>query len=256
MSASLELLSRRLELAQAAQNELLNSAAHGVSAPLGGGYVHVRGEGHPLNQALGLVDAITEAQLIEAESLLAGTGGHAAVLEVSPAADPALWPLLATRGYRVHALQILWTRSLSDALPSAADVEIRIAGRDDERTFSQLVGAAFFGLDDWRAAEPMFVTPLSVPGIIGCIALVNGEPAAGAVLGMVDGVALLSGDGVLPRFRGRGLQKALIAFRLYHARANGCDIACASTLPMTPSQRSYEACGFRAAYPKLEMARG
>lgn len=256
MPDSLTQVSRRLERAQAAQNDLLNRASGGISAPLGGGYAHVRGEGHPLNQALGLVDAISEAELIEAESLLAGVGGHPVVLELSPAADPGLWPLLASRGYRVQAFQLLWARSLRDAPPVAAKVEIRIAVPDDERMFSQLVGAAFFDRDDWRDADPMFVTSLSVPGIIGCIAMVNGEPAAGAVLGMIDGVAMLSGDGVLPRFRGLGLQKALITFRLREARANGCDIACASTLPMSPSQRSYEACGFGAAYPKLEMAKG
>jgi GNAT superfamily N-acetyltransferase len=256
MPDALPQLSRRLELAQAAQNDRLNTADGGISAPLGGGYVHVRGDGHPLNQALGIVDAVSEEELIKAELLLAGEGGHPIVLEVSPAADPGLWPLLASRGYRVHQLQILWTRALSDLSPVTTDVEIRIARPEEERMFSQLVGAAFFGLDDWEASEPMFVTPLSVPGIIGCIALVNGVPAAGAMLGIIDGVALLSGDGVLPKFRGRGMQKALIAFRLQEARARGCDIACASTLPMTPSQRSYEACGFKAAYPKLEMARG
>jgi GNAT superfamily N-acetyltransferase len=76
------------------------------------------------------------------------------------------------------------------------------------------------------------------------------------MLGLVDGVALLSGTGVLPRFRGRGLQKALIGARLNRARELGCDIACASTAPGTASQRSYEACGFRVAYPKVEMAKG
>lgn len=66
---------------------------------------------------------------------------------------------------------------------------------------------------------------------------------------------MLGGDAVLPRFRGRGLQKALIRARLWDAVAAGCDLATASTLPSTPSQRAYEACGFRVAYPKVEMAR-
>lgn len=75
------------------------------------------------------------------------------------------------------------------------------------------------------------------------------------MLGIVDGVALLSGDAVLPRFRGRSLQKALISARLAFARGRGCDLACASTAPGTASQRSFEACGFRVVYPKVEMAK-
>jgi GNAT superfamily N-acetyltransferase len=61
---------------------------------------------------------------------------------------------------------------------------------------------------------------------------------------------------VIPRFRGQGLQKGLIRARLAFARDRDCDLACASTAPGTASQRSYEACGFHAAYPKVEMARG
>jgi GNAT superfamily N-acetyltransferase len=255
MTTDLVQLSRRLERAQATQNERLNQASGGTSMPLGGGFVHVRGDGHPLNQALGLIDPITGAELQAAEALLAGSGGSPVVIEVSPAADGALWPLLGSRGYRVQQFQLLWSRELRAPVPAAPTVEIRLAEPDEELMFSQLVGAAFCDLSDWRQFEPPFSTSLRVPGIVGCIASVNGEPAGGAVLGMVDGVALLSGDGVLGGFRGRGIQKALIAFRLNHALAQGCDIACASTLPLTPSQRAYESSGFRASYPKLEMVR-
>ena len=224
--------------------------------PLGGGFVHVRGDGHPLNQALGLIDPITETELSAAEEMLAGSSGSPAVLEVSPAADAELWPLLGRRGYRVQQFQMLWSRPLTQPVPTLSGVEVRLATHDEERMFSQLVGAAFFEVDDWRGFDPPFSTSLRVPGIVGCIASVDGEPAGGAVLGMVDGVAMLSGDGVVPSFRGRGIQKAMIAFRLNHALAHGCDIACASTLPLTPSQRAYESAGFRATYPKLEMVRG
>ncbi len=248
-------LSRRLERAQAMQNELLNRASGGSSMPLGGGFVHVRGDGHPLNQALGLIDPISESELRDAEAMLAGTSASPVVLEVSPAADPELWPLLAARGYRVQQFQQLWSRELVEPISAAAAVAIRMAGPDEEYLFSQIVCAAFMDVADWRTFEPPFVSSLCVPGIVGCIASVDGEPAGGAVLGMVDGVAVLSGDGVLPAFRRRGIQKAMIAFRLTHARANGCDIACAGTLPLTPSQRAYESSGFRATYPKLEMIR-
>ncbi len=255
MTHDLATLSRRLERAQALQNERLNQASGGASMQLGGGFVHVRGEAHPLNQALGLIEPIAEVELLAAETMLAGASGSPVVLEVSPAADAALWPLLASRGYRVQQFQQLWVRELVEPLPSAPAVAIRLAGPDEEQVFGQLVGAAFMEAPDWRAFDPPFLTSLRVEGIVGCVASVDGELAGGAILGMVDGVAMLSGDGVLPAFRGRGIQKALIAFRLRHALGNGCDVACAGTLPLTPSQRAYESCGFRAAYPKLEMVR-
>jgi GNAT superfamily N-acetyltransferase len=251
MNQDLLSLARRLERAQGLQNQAFNLAAGGRSLPLGGGFVHWRGEGHPLNQALGLVDPVAPEELREAEALLT-RGGHPAVLELSPAADPGLWPLLAERGYQVHLFQQLWVKHLAGS-PAPPAAGVREAAPDEGDLFSRLVGAGFSDQDDWRDLEPAFQVSLAVPGAWGFLATVDGELAGGAMLGIVDGVALLSGDAVLPRFRGRGLQKALIAARLAKAAAT-CDVACASTLPGTPSQRAYEACGFRAAYPKLELA--
>jgi GNAT superfamily N-acetyltransferase len=252
MPQDLVSLARRLERAQAQQNERFNQAAGGVSRPLGGGFVHFRGEGHPLNQALGLVDPVTEEALADAEALLT-LGGHPAVLELSPGADPGLWPLLASRGYQVHQFQQLWTRSLEGAIPAFPGQDVRLAGAGEAERYSRLVGAGFSDRDDWSDLEPVFRVSLDVEGACGFLVFLDGQPAGGGMLGMVDGVALLSGDAVLPKFRGRGLQKALIAARLALAQGT-CDIAIASTAPGTYSQRAYEACGFCAAYPKVEMA--
>jgi GNAT superfamily N-acetyltransferase len=248
-------LVRRLERAQALQNERFNRAAGGESLALGGGFAHFRGPGHPLNQALGLVDPVTEPALEEAEAFL----GAPTVLELSPGADPELWALLGRRGYRLHSFQQLWERRLASFAPrSVAESgrEVRAASPGEAPTFNRLVAAAFLERNDWREVVPPFEVSLEVPDAWGFFAFADGEPAGGAMLGVVDGVALLSGDGVLPRFRGRGLQKALIAARLAFAQARGCDVACASTAPGTASHRAYESSGFHAAYPKVEMARG
>lgn len=255
MTSPLVLLARRLERAQALQNERMNQLAGGQSLAVGGGFAHRRGPRHPLNQALGLVAPLSEEELVGVEEFL----GAPTVLELSPGADEALWPLLARRGYRLHQLQQLWARPLREPLAEGAPspgVEVAPATPEEEEQYNRVVAAGFFDRDDWRAHEAPFRTPLAARDVWGFVARVDGEPAGGGLLGLVEGVALLSGDGVLPRFRGRGLQRVLIRARLEAARARGADVACAGTLPGTASQRSYEACGFRAAYPKVEMARG
>lgn len=245
-------LVRRLERAQALQNERFNQASGNRSRPVGGGFAHFRGEAHPLNQALGLVDPVTEAELAAVEAFL----GVPTVLEMSPAADPALWPLLALRGYRLQQFQQLWVRPLDSAEAMVPSPQVRIAEAAEADLYNRVVCAGFMERDDWRHLEPPFRTSLEVADAWGFLAFVGDEPAGGGMLGIVDGVALLSGDGVIPSFRGQGLQKALIHYRLSFAAARGCDLACASTAPGTASQRSYEASGFHAAYPKVEMARG
>ena len=244
-------LVRRLEAAQAFQNEQYNASAGGSSLPIGNGYAHRRGEAHPLNQALGLIDPVSEPELEAVESFL----GPPVVLELSPGADPALWPLLARRGYRLHQFQQLWTRPLPGAAILPPDAAIRVAAEQEAGLYSKVVSGGFLERDHWEELEPPFALGLDVPEAWGFLAFVGDEPAGGGMLGVVDGVALLSGDGVLPRFRGRGLQKALIRARLGFALDRGCDLACASTLPGTASHRAYEACGFRAAYPKVEMVK-
>ncbi len=250
MFQDLTSLARRLERAQALQNERFNQAASGHSLPVGGGFAHFRGEGHPLNQALGLIDPVTEPDLEAIEAFL----GTPTVLELSPGADPSLWPLLARRVYRLHQFQQLWVRSLREVEPTPSPT-VRIAGPGEASLYNRIVCAGFLERDDWSDLEPPFEVSLEVVDAWGFLAFANGEPAGGGMLGIVDGVALLSGDGVLPRYRGRGLQKALIRARLAFARERGGDLACAGTAPGTASQRSYEACGFQVAYPKVEMAR-
>jgi GNAT superfamily N-acetyltransferase len=83
-----------------------------------------------------------------------------------------------------------------------------------------------------------------------------GDAVAGVGLMSVrNGVAYLMADGVAPAFRGRGLQRALIEARMAAAIAAGCDLAAATTIPGTLSQRNYERCGFRVMYTKLNMQR-
>ena len=251
MPFDLNTLIHRLESAQARQNDRFNLASGGQSLPVGGGFAHFRGAGHPLNQALALVKPISGEDLASVEAFL----GDPVVLELSPSADGGLWPLLAARGYRVHQFQQQLTHDLGKVETPDPAFEIRPLRSGESDLQSRVVGAGFFERDDWQGFDPPFTTPEGVEDCLRYLAFVDGEPAGGATLGWNDGVAMLGGDAVLPRFRGRGLQKALIRVRLLAAKEHGCDIATASTLPSTPSQRAYEACGFRVAYPKLEMTR-
>lgn len=251
-------LAHRLERAQALQNERFTLASGGVSLPLGGGFALFRGEGHPLNEALGLTSPITEDELIQAESLLS-RGNHPVSIELSPGADPTLWPLLAQRGYRVQEFQQLLTRTVVQSLPTLRaldDLSIILATDADSDRFSRVVSAGFCGIDDWHNHEPLFSAPAGIRKYWRLLALIGDEPAGAASLCAIDDVALFSGDSTLPRFRGRGVQRALIRERLRLARGAGCEIACASTLPHSSSQRAYESSGFKIAYPKIVMVRG
>jgi GNAT superfamily N-acetyltransferase len=79
------------------------------------------------------------------------------------------------------------------------------------------------------------------------IATVEQQPAAFGVLHIRDRTALLDGAATLPRYRGLGLQKALLAARILYARERGCTHAFSRTGLGSISQRNMETLGLRVA---------
>jgi hypothetical protein len=70
-----------------------------------------------------------------------------------------------------------------------------------------------------------------------------------------DGILNCFGDATLEAARGRGVQTALIAVRLAAGVAAGAELAMATTMPGTISQRNYERFGYRVAYSRCKFTR-
>jgi GNAT superfamily N-acetyltransferase len=82
------------------------------------------------------------------------------------------------------------------------------------------------------------------------LARVDGAPAGAAVLSIHGDVGYLAAGSVLPEYRGRGLQTALIAARLQRARARRCTIVCGGAAWGSQSQRNQQRAGLAIAYVK------
>jgi GNAT superfamily N-acetyltransferase len=87
------------------------------------------------------------------------------------------------------------------------------------------------------------------------LACAGGERAGGGATNYYEGAAAFCGDATLPRFRGCGVQSALIARRLREARQAGCDLAIACVIPGSGSHRNYERLGFRLVYMRVNVMR-
>jgi GNAT superfamily N-acetyltransferase len=82
------------------------------------------------------------------------------------------------------------------------------------------------------------------------LARVDGVPAGAAVLSIHDDVGYLAAGCVLPAFRGRGLQTALIAARLKRAAARRCTVVCGGAAWGSQSQRNQQRAGLSIAHVK------
>lgn len=219
----------------------------------GGAWLVAMGPGQLVNKVagLGLSGPVTRATLEQAERIF-GEIGVEASLEVWPGADPALHVLLEGRGYRSGArLRVLaavpavvTASSAGEQAPGMELQRVNAALADDyERTVSR----GFMDMDEGEPglAERVFARGAArKPESYAWLARIDGVPAGGAAMAMTGGVAALFGASTLPRFRGRGVQRALLVQRLRAARDAGSDLAFLKTAPDSGSERNARRAGF------------
>ncbi len=247
---SFEVFARRIERAQTALNRSIAMAAGAEFRAVGGGFAAYVGAGHMLNQALcmGFDGAVDESELDAMESLLA-QGGAPIKIEVPSFAAPEFFAQLAQRRYRITEFQQVLVRPLTEAdAKGDDDARVRLILPDEGELFSRLVSAGFMGQNELPNEGPAFLPKGHVEGTSRFIALVDGEPAGAGTMGIADGIATLAGTSTLPRFRGRGIQTALVRTRLRLARLSHCEYATTAALPGTSSFRNMRRLGFEVLY--------
>ena len=247
-------LARRVERAHALQLERTR-AARGAGAPaieVAGGLSVSHGTRSPFSAAVGvgIGVSVSEGDVDRIEAHL-GPGGGPVRIEVGPFTDPSLTEELGRRGYQLERFFQVWARPPSTEPPGA---EVRVAAPGEEVVWAELFSRAFLGAPTQSDAQRDALRCMArAEGSVPWLAFENGHPVGVALSSAEGGVAWLSGAGVLPPSRGRGLQGALVRARLGWAAARGCDVAASATEPGTASQRTLERCGFRVAYPKAVL---
>ena len=247
-------VARRVERAHALQLERTR-ATRGAGAPaleVAGGLSVSHGARSPFSAAVGvgIGVAVSEADVDRIEAHL-GPGGGPVRIEVTPFTDPSLTEELGRRGYQLERFFQVWTRRPSTGAHAG---QVRIAGPEEDGAWVDLFSRAFLGAPIQSESQREALRCMArAEGSVPWLALHDGVPVGVALSSSEGGVAWLSGAGVLPAARGRGLQGALVRARLAWAAELGCGLAAAATEPGTASQRTLERCGFRVAYPKAVL---
>lgn len=258
-------LSARLEGLAAAEMRRFASTARAIDPrtdarciEVAGGVAVFMGQGSPVNQWVGMghTAPLQEADAIEVESFFAANGTRALAI-VSPLADPSVVTLLAARRWSADGFENVLMREyeVGERFDFAGEVEVVVADDDEARALWAHVAAIGF-------SAPLAPNPAQIalsrivaarPDATLLLAFVDGAPAGSAELSLDGGVAWLSADATLPKFRRRGVQRALQAKRLAMGAEAGCDIAVTEALPGSPSQRNMERLGFRVAYTRVDL---
>lgn len=227
---------------------------------IGGGHAAFAGVGSPLSHALslGLNGPVSREDIDRLEDFYFRRGSPVEVV-VSPYADPTLMAELGRRPYRLTEWNSVYYRPVSgEVAPRDPRLEIRKIGAGEARQWSELVGRCFAtGPENLRMLVDLFSVTAEVPHTFALLANWEGQPAGGAAGMFVreHGVAGFFGAGTLPEFRNRGIQTALLQYRLRLAAEAGCECAVIVTLPGTASERNVVRAGFRLAYTKAAFQR-
>jgi len=261
-------LARRLEAAGAATNvdEAVTHAQlrpeNGATVmPVAGGFAVFSGVDSPLTQAVGLgMDAPVSEADVDAMEKFYRARGAAVNVEVCPLADATLPAQLMKRGYRFDD----FTNTLFQSLPASDDpilnnseVIVRRVTGEDAEAWSRAVAVGFVGESSptLEGLAELGRTTWRMKTAVCWMAEVSGRVAGGGCVLISEGVALLSGTSVLPEFRSRGIQSALIRARLVYSAAHGCDIATVGTTPGSSSERNVQRHGFRVAYTRVKLSK-
>ncbi len=236
------------------------------SIELMGGVVSFAGPGSWANLAVGvgLGGPVSEAE-VDALVEYHHSRGVPSRAEILPIAHPTLVAALADRGFVLRRFENMWLRALPPgedlraALPHGwpAGVEVAEVRPGEEELFVDVSMSGF--VPEGQAPNPtdreVGLRMLASPGVVSLLARADGQ-VAGAASGAVDGEAGgLFGATVLPAFRRRGLQSALIVGRMEALRARGATVACIESEPGIATERNARRLGFALAGTKVLLER-
>lgn len=241
-----------------------------VSEDVGGGIMSYSGPASWSNQAcgMGLDGPVDGAELDRLVEFYRSRDAQPRI-EVCPFVDETLIEGLAARGFVIKEFENVLARLIDPeedlwaSLPRelAGGLEIADVDRDDDRAVEQFIRVSSSGFVP--EGEEFSEASIAVANRVvqharsdSFLATIEGEAAGGGGMESAPPVACLFGTSVLPRFRKRGIQAALIVKRVERARLKGCELAVIHSKPGIPTERNAARVGFFMAYTKVVMVQG
>ncbi|CAG0954612.1 hypothetical protein PHYC_00392 [Phycisphaerales bacterium] len=235
--------------------------------PLAGGTMGRGVPGTWFNGAvgLGLNGAVSRAEIDELVEFYTSKGIEPRV-EVCPFADESLIRGLADLGFVVRLFEMTFYRALDrqetvrppQHTPHGIEIAALDAGDDGAvREYATVCVTGF--APPGETIRPEFIDAVAKtarhPRVTGVVARYEGRIVAAGGMEASGESAGLFGLSVLPEFRRRGIQQAMIAWRLNEASRRGSRIACIAGKPGEGTERNVRRMGFMLAYTKVHMVK-
>jgi len=259
-------LAKELELAEAGAavacaERMISQQTEPVGAveSIAGGYAVYCGPGNPVTQAigLGLCGPVSADEFNGLETFYFSRGEPVRV-ETCPLADPSLFEHYKERHYYTTEFSNVMVRPVDSHVspPAPAEIKIRLAGPDELELWALTVAQGF--AENYPVTQEVIrvMKMFATSDNTNCyLARIDGRVAGGATLGIRGRIAGLFGASTLPDYRNRGVQTALLHWRLRRAAEAGCELAISLAQPGSNSQRNIARLGFQTLYTRVKFER-
>jgi len=265
-------LAARIERAEAqliacvgAETRRRTKSADGFAIPIAGGLASFAEQGSPYNKVVGLgFGGVPSAPALDEIEQAFAARGAPTQIELAHLADPDIGELLTGRGYRLESFENVLGCAIARGLErtTPAGIEVRRSGDEELDAWIDVVVDAAAHPDTqgvpWQEEFPREIVAnaerdSAAAGLVRYAALREGVLAGGASLRIDAGVAQLAGAGTAPAHRRRGIQSALLSYRLADAAAAGCDVAVITTQPGSRSHQNAQRQGFDLLYTRAVL---
>jgi ribosomal protein S18 acetylase RimI-like enzyme len=201
---------------------------------------------HDFNRAYGFTDEHLDAAAEVAEGYMAA--GVAGSFEIAPGLPTdRLLALLHERGYRQTGFHAAFAGYADSPAAPSQGVEVHpLESETDLAAFSDVYHAGW-AITAFRVPMQAW---LLAPGWRLYLGVCDGEPAGAAVLYLADGDAYLADSAVDPRFRRRGVHRALLDRRCADAAAAGASVVFSGANYLSASCRNMLRKGLGLLYTK------
>jgi GNAT superfamily N-acetyltransferase len=212
-----------------------------------GGALIAMGPGRYVNRAIGVSTADLSSDDVDAIEQFFSTRGLPPMMELSSWAPASTLQELAKRNYTPA-----WFRSVFALRPGPnlgpLRTDVRIE-RVDDRNAAQWLEVFARGFEAEHGETRVSNDEIGEAGRIApnahtFLAFLDDEAVGCGSMQVVDDVAWLGGAATVPAFRKRGVQAALVAYRLQLASELGCELAAVTALSSGPSARNIMRLGF------------
>jgi GNAT superfamily N-acetyltransferase len=188
-------------------------------------------------------------------------------IEICPFADASLVGGLAARGFRLKQFENVFFRETGESVPPSPlgdGIEVGLLDPQDEKSvweYAAAVARGFMpdGKDPDAGDVELTARVVRQPAVLAFAAKAEGRIVGGGSIEIpaVGGpkAAALFALAVLPSYRRRGVQQALIAARLRAASDAGATVVTISALPGVATERNARRMGFQVAYTKAVLIR-